>query len=301
MPDAAARRSGPCDDDVDLEKGESGESDLPLTSSTQPGEAGAWRRQQAGHDSNLLDGQSGKDVDRSEAAELELEQNRSQSLQDYGRDAWVGSELKLKLKERVRHFTWSWFTMTMATGGIANVLSTGGYLRFLVPLYTRLQALCSLIHIVYAVSLVTSSGCTGSNMATIPAVPYRFNGIYEIGCTIFLLNIFLFIFNVSMIGTRFYLYPSTFKASFLHPTESLFIPAAVISFGTIMINIVQYGVGDRTGLWLEQTMVVMYWLYCALAMLSSCGIYLIMYATSSLRPHWRGCPNRSEFKGDSCA
>lgn len=28
----------------------------------------------------------------------------------------------LNFKERVHHFTWSWYTMTMATGGIANIL-----------------------------------------------------------------------------------------------------------------------------------------------------------------------------------
>lgn len=78
-----------------------------------------------------------------------------------------------------------------------------------------------------------------------------------------------------MISMRFYMYPSTFRASFLHPTESLFIPASVISFGTILINISQYGV-DFTGSWLEDAMVVLFWLYCGLAVVFSCGIYLIM-------------------------
>lgn len=34
-------------------------------------------------------------------------------------------EKKLEWRERIRHFTWTFFTMTMATGGIANVLYTG--------------------------------------------------------------------------------------------------------------------------------------------------------------------------------
>lgn len=79
-----------------------------------------------------------------------------------------------------------------------------------------------------------------------------------------------------MIGTRFYLYPSTFKASFLHPTESLFIPAAVISYGTVLVNITQYGVGEKTGYWLQETMVILYWTYCALAVMVSCVIYLLL-------------------------
>lgn len=32
----------------------------------------------------------------------------------------------LHFKERIRHFTFTWFTMTMATGGVANVLYQGG-------------------------------------------------------------------------------------------------------------------------------------------------------------------------------
>lgn len=32
---------------------------------------------------------------------------------------------KLSFRERIRHFTWTWFCMTMATGGISNVLYAG--------------------------------------------------------------------------------------------------------------------------------------------------------------------------------
>jgi tellurite resistance protein TehA-like permease len=93
---------------------------------------------------------------------------------------------------------------------------------------------------------------------------------------VFLFNLFLFLFNIFVIGLRFHLYPNTFKESFLHPTESLFIPAAVISVGTVMINITQYGVGPQTGTWLEEVMVVIYWIYCGFAILLSSGIYLVM-------------------------
>lgn len=80
-----------------------------------------------------------------------------------------------------------------------------------------------------------------------------------------------------MISCRFYFYPRTFKASFLHPTESLFIPAAIVSFGIILINISQYGVGMAgVGKWLEHCMIVLFWLDCGLAVLFSMVIYLIM-------------------------
>jgi hypothetical protein len=157
--------------------------------------------------------------------------------------------MKLSFRERIRHFTWTWFTMTMATGGIANVLYTGTF-----PSSPRLSCRCPLSHF--------------------PA-PLRFRGLYAIGCIFFILNMVLFAFNVTMISLRFYYYPRTFKASFLHPTESLFIPASVISFGTILINITQYGV-DYTGFWLEKTMAILYWVDCGLAILFSVGIYLVM-------------------------
>ncbi|KAI8937211.1 hypothetical protein NX059_006419 [Plenodomus lindquistii] len=145
----------------------------------------------------------------------------------------------LSFKQRIRHFTWTWFTLTMATGGIANVLYT-------------------LPH------------------------PYRFPSLYALGCTFFLLNIVLFLFNVVMISCRFYFYPRTFRASFLHPTESLFIPGATVSFGIICLNVSQYGVGVAgVGGWLERVMVGLFWADCGLAVMASLGVYLVMWSTTT--------------------
>ena len=85
-----------------------------------------------------------------------------------------------------------------------------------------------------------------------------------------------------MISLRFHLYPETFKASFLHPTESLFVPASVVSFGTILINISQYGL-HKTGPWLNTTVCVFFWIDVALAFVASFGIYLLM---SEAPPAW---------------
>ena len=106
-------------------------------------------------------------------------------------------------------------------------------------------------------------------------VPFRFPGLEAIGIIFFLLNIVLFIVNVVMISLRFYWYPETFKASFLHPTERLFIPASVVSFGTILLNISQYG-PSHAGAWLNNAVAVLFWVDAGLALIASMGVYLIM-------------------------
>lgn len=83
--------------------------------------------------------------------------------------------------------------------------------------------------------------------------------------------------NCTLMGLRFFWHPSTFKKAFLHPTESLFIPAFVLSVAQILINITEYGLqSGKTGTWLATTMTVCYWLYVALAFLFSAGTYLLM-------------------------
>ncbi|OXV11846.1 hypothetical protein Egran_00393 [Elaphomyces granulatus] len=145
----------------------------------------------------------------------------------------LGDQRRLPWKQRIRHFTWAYFTLTMATGGIANVI------------------------------------------AQIPG-PYRFPGLQIIGLVTCLINILFYIAIWALLILRFYLYPFTFRASFLHPTESLFVPAAVVSFGTILINITQY-----TGSRILDPLRILFWFDAALAVISSAGIYLLLWSTQT--------------------
>ncbi|RMZ75480.1 hypothetical protein DV738_g5458, partial [Chaetothyriales sp. CBS 135597] len=142
---------------------------------------------------------------------------------------------KLPFRMRIRHVTWAWFTLTMATGGIANVLYQ---------------------------------------------VPLRFGGLRIIGLVFFLLNIAFYLIIWAMLLARFWFYPYTFKASFLHPTESLFVPSFAVSFGTILINIVEYGF-DQTGSWLHETVLILFWIDAGLAICLSIIIYLTLWSTQS--------------------
>lgn len=107
------------------------------------------------------------------------------------------------------------------------------------------------------------------------AVPFRFWGLDTIGTVIFLTNVALYLFTWGLLLTRFYCYPYTLKASFLHPTESLFVPASLVSLGTILINVSQYWPG-KAGLWLTESVEISFWVNADLAVIFSVGIYLIL-------------------------
>ncbi|KAH8698732.1 voltage-dependent anion channel [Talaromyces proteolyticus] len=136
-------------------------------------------------------------------------------------------------KDRLKYFTWSFFTLTMATGGISNLLYNG-----------------------------------------------VFTSLTTIGVVIMLFNIFSYVLTWSLLITRFCYYPRLFKESFLHPTESLFVPSAMVAFETILINISQYGL-DRTGQWLTNLMFVVFWVDIFLAIATSVGIYVMLWTTQT--------------------
>ena len=114
-----------------------------------------------------------------------------------------------------------------------------------------------------------------AELISLRIVPFRFNGLREIGLVFFFLNLVLYVLIWIMILTRFIVYPHTFKGSFTHPTESLFVPSFAVSFGTILINIVEYGFGE-VGTWLNRAVLVLFWFDSALAIVLSITIYLIL-------------------------
>lgn len=141
-------------------------------------------------------------------------------------------------KDRVRYYHWTFFTLNMATGGVANVIFS---------------------------------------------CPLQFRGLYAIGSIFVIINLVIFLVNCVAISLRFHFWPGSFRRSFLHPTESLFAPAPVISVAIILLNITLYGIqAEKTGPWLVTAMTICFWMYIAVAVIASVTMYLIMYVLQHL-------------------
>lgn len=83
-----------------------------------------------------------------------------------------------------------------------------------------------------------------------------------------------------MMLTRFIMYPHMFFASLIHPTESLFVPAFAVSWGTLLINMTDYGSG-YTGEWLMQALLVLYWFNVAFSFTLSLSVFLTLWSSQT--------------------
>ncbi|KAG9228921.1 voltage-dependent anion channel-domain-containing protein [Amylocarpus encephaloides] len=202
---------------------------------TDAASEGRRRTAFAGSDDNTL-------VDKNENNTSSEAGNDETSMQDGEREEPVdeeGGKKKIGFRDRISCYTWTWFTLTMATGGIANVLHT---------------------------------------------VPYQSKWLRVIGTIIFLFNVLLFLLNCFFITLRFKWNPGSLKASFTSPSESLFIPAAVVTLGTMFTNMAQYGI-PHTGPWFQTVMQVLFWSYASISFIASSGMYLIIWSTQTFPIH----------------
>lgn len=149
------------------------------------------------------------------------------------------SKRKVSLRDRITCYQWTWFTMTMATGGVANVLYS---------------------------------------------IPYRSQWLTGVGLFFFFLNLLLFIINCICITLRFLWSAGSFLHSLNDQTESLFVSSIIVSAGTILITICQYGI-PNTGPWLLRTMEVIFWVYLGLSFVVSAFLYLLLWSTTVFPIH----------------
>lgn len=118
----------------------------------------------------------------------------------------MGAGKVVGVKDRIACFQWTWFTSTMATGGIANVISSS---KALLPqcLPKHLQA-----------------------PANLYLVPFQAQWLYIIGVIFFIFNMCLFTTISVLLFMKFRLRPGSFIQSFTDQFEALFIPASVSTY-----------------------------------------------------------------------
>lgn len=182
-------------------------------------------------------------------SERTVQTTGSLGLSDAKEDDWETGQLrapeqrrcspgyKCPVRERLKHFTWAWFAITISTGVLGLLFHN---------------------------------------------TPHRFDGLNTIGKVAFIMAITMFVLSTAAITYRFIETPRGLKASLLHPTESLFFPAFLLSIAIILANSAIYGI-PASGPWLPVALRVCFWIYAALALLSSVIQYTIVFHGAKLQ------------------
>ncbi|KAJ5157601.1 uncharacterized protein N7482_008701 [Penicillium canariense] len=151
---------------------------------------------------------------------------------------------KLSFTQRLRHFTWAWYTLTMSTGGLALLIANQ---------------------------------------------PNKFTGLYEIGLTVYIINLVLFALVCSLMVARFILHGNLIE-SLAHDREGLFFPTFWLSIATMITGLEKY-FGDDPAAAFSKTLEVLFWAYCvctfAVAVLQYSYLFAsIPYKLQTMMPSW---------------
>jgi tellurite resistance protein TehA-like permease len=141
--------------------------------------------------------------------------------------------------------------------------------------------------------------------------PHRFTGLTTIGKIFFIVALVMYVAVSITIASRFFVYPHTLRCSLMHPTESLFIPTAILTckysrtvgtkscprtyigiVATLLACVQIYGT-PHCGPWLIVAVRVLFWIYVAIAFTSAVLQYLYLFCGSvhrltiqSMTPAW---------------
>lgn len=153
--------------------------------------------------------------------------------------------------ERLRHFTWAWYTLTMATGGIATLVSIQPH---------AFPGLITIGAVFYIVNLIFFVGITGTMILRFTKFPGAFKG--------------------SITHER--------EALFLGP---FFLSVATIITGTQKYIIAAYSADHPNRAWAITSMSVAFWLYTFFAFCLAVFQYSFLfcahtYKLTSFMPSW---------------
>jgi tellurite resistance protein TehA-like permease len=157
----------------------------------------------------------------------------------------------LTFGERLRHFTWAWYTLTMATGGIATLISVQPH---------AFPGLITIGAVFYILNLIFFIGITGTMVLRFTKFPGAFKG--------------------SITHER--------EALFLGP---FFLSVATIITGTEKYIIQAYEVDHPNRAWAITSMSVAFWLYTFFAFCLASFQYSFLfcvhtYKVTSFMPSW---------------
>ncbi|EOD43280.1 putative c4-dicarboxylate transporter malic acid transport protein [Neofusicoccum parvum UCRNP2] len=130
----------------------------------------------------------------------------------------------------------------------------------------------------------TTSMSTGGIALVLGSTPNTFPGLFEIGKTIFILNIFLFILITVSITARFAICPTALRNSLLDGHEGLFMPCFFLTISTMLSNTQIYIVGDEPH-WLTEGMMIAFWSYVAVTLLLAIFFYYAIWTTPEINHH----------------
>jgi hypothetical protein len=208
----------------------------------------------------------------------------TQNGEDGQTDEEGSAPVRVSIRDRICCTTWSWFTLTMATGGIANVLHSS-MLRLRQSQgdekSNRSRSTISLkvVRDTWGDSYAIEHCLLHNYMYTHnPTFQMASGKLFQIDPQSIrsLICAHLCMFNLSVLWALLTRYVRRLYRMYVgHHSLAKLIEGSI---GTILSNIAQYGV-PKTGLWLQTTMQVCFWAYATLSVLSSAAIYLMLWST----------------------